>query len=94
MEIRIRNESEVKIFWKTDKIWQFLNENAQYKNIKSFLSKIISLKSFILLQSNTFTRRDYKGKNYVKNIRKTHVGSETGSGSESRYRSGPSQTEK
>ncbi len=39
MEIRIRNESEVKIFWKTDKIWQFLNENAQFKNIKSFLSK-------------------------------------------------------
>ncbi len=64
------------------------------KILNPFCQKIISLKSSILLQSNTLTRRDYKGNNYVKNIRKTHVGSETGSGSESRYRSGPSQTEK
>ncbi len=64
------------------------------KIINPFCQKIIYLKSLILLQSNTLTRQDYKGNNYVKNIRKTHVGSETGSGSESRYRFGPSQTEK
>jgi len=44
------------------------------KILNPFCQKIISLKSFILLQSNTLTRQDYKGNNYVKNIRKTHVG--------------------
>ncbi len=30
---RIRNEFEVKQLWKTDNIWQFLDKNAQLKNI-------------------------------------------------------------
>jgi hypothetical protein len=34
------------------------------------------------------TRQDYKGKIYVKNIRKKHVGSETGSGSETNWKVG------
>ncbi len=30
-------EFEVKLLWKTDKIWQFLSRNAQIKNINPFL---------------------------------------------------------
>ncbi len=49
-----------KLLWKSGKTWQFLIKNAQFKNINSFLSKKIPLK----------TRQEYKGKIYVKNIGK------------------------
>jgi hypothetical protein len=39
-ELRILNEFEVKLLWKTGKILQFLHKNAQFKHINSFLSKI------------------------------------------------------
>ncbi len=37
----------ITLHWKTDKLWQFLNENAQFKNKNSFLSKIFSEKAYI-----------------------------------------------
>ncbi len=76
-QLRIRNEFEVKLPRKTDKIWQFLNKNAQFKNITkiknthSFLSKNFFLESlYLVIICNHQTRREYKGKIYVKNIRK------------------------
>jgi len=33
------DEFEIILHWKTDKIWQFLNENAQFKNKISFYQK-------------------------------------------------------
>ncbi len=41
----------------------------------------IPLKSLYLVIMSNLTTQEYKGKIYVKNIRKNHVGSETGSGS-------------
>jgi hypothetical protein len=40
------------------------------------------------MQSNTHTKREYKGKIYVKNIEKIHLGTETGSGSETNWKVG------
>ncbi len=37
---RIRNEFWVRLLWKTDKIWQFLNKNTQFKNL------ILSVKKY------------------------------------------------
>jgi hypothetical protein len=55
-QLRIRNEFELIFIWKTSKICQFLNKNAQFKKINSFLSKKygISLKAYIL-QPNKHT---------------------------------------
>ncbi len=39
-EGRIQNEFEVKLLWKTGKIGQFFNKNAQFKNIILFCQKI------------------------------------------------------
>jgi hypothetical protein len=72
-QLRIRNEFEIKLLLKTDKIRQFLNKNAQFKDINSFLSTKISLET---LQPNTLTRRENNGKIYV-NLIKDHVGFET-----------------
>ncbi len=71
-QLCIQNEFEVKPFWKIDKIWPFLNKNDQLKNINSFLKKKFpkKLKSRYSIQLDTFTRREHKGKIYVKNIRK------------------------
>ncbi len=70
----IRIYYEVKLFWKTFKIWQFLNKNAQLKNINAFVVKNMSKKIMPVsrhnMQPNTLTRKEYKGKLYVKNIRK------------------------
>ncbi len=64
-QLQIRKEFEVKLLWKTGKIGQYLNKNAQFKSIDSFLSKNSPLKSL-----NTLSMQEYKGKIYVKNIRK------------------------
>ncbi len=55
--------------WKTDKI-DIFSTKCSIK--KSFLLKHNSLKnpSWYIMQPNTVTRREYKGKIYVKNIRK------------------------
>ncbi len=86
-QLQIRNEFEVKIIWKTDKIWPFPNKNVQFKNTnfpfyKKFPKKLIFCHN---MQPDTLSSREYTGKIYVKNIRKIHVGSEAnwkiGSGS-------------
>ncbi len=38
-QLRIWNEFEVKLLWKSGKIWLFLNKNAKLKNTNSLLSK-------------------------------------------------------
>ncbi len=48
-QLRIRNEFELKLLWKTDKIWQYFNKNAQFENVNSFLSKQNYLKSIYLV---------------------------------------------
>ncbi len=58
--IRIRNEFEVKLLWKTGIIRKFLNKNAQFKHINSFLSKKYSPKKLMSRhneQPNTITIR-------------------------------------
>ncbi len=51
------------------------------KTVKFHFIKKNSLKTYRMscrnIQTNTFTRQDYEGKIYVKNIWKIHVGSET-----------------
>ncbi len=66
-QLRIQNEFEVKLLWKTGKIWQFLNKNDQLQNINSFLSKKIFPKKLISRHNNTVTKQEPKGKIYVKN---------------------------
>jgi hypothetical protein len=80
-------EFEVKLLGKTGKFEYFSTKNAHFKNINSFLSKKYSLKSLSVSHHNNLTtlaRQEYKGKIYVKHIRKNliYIGSETGSGSE------------
>jgi hypothetical protein len=73
LRIRVRNEFEVKLLWKTGKIWEFLNINARLKNMNSFLSKKYSPEKLISHhneQPNTLTRQENKDKIYVKNTRK------------------------
>ncbi len=64
-QLQLWNDFEVKLLGKTGKIWQFLNRDAQLKNIFLFVKKIFPLKA-----SSTFTRQEYKGKIFVKNITK------------------------
>ncbi len=61
-----------------------LNNNAVFKNINSLSEKFPKkLKSHQIMQPNTLIRREYKVKIYNKK-EKIHVGSETGSGSETK----------
>ncbi len=62
---RIRNEFKVKLLWKTDKIWQFFNKNAPFKNSCRIRNRIRirnQLKSRIRIRTR---------------IRKNHSGSPT-----------------
>jgi hypothetical protein len=57
----------------------YLNKHAQFKNIKSFLSKKISLiGSLLVIICNLTHLQDGNTKvKFMLNIRKVHVGSET-----------------
>ncbi len=56
-QLRIWNEFEIKVLWKADKSWQFLNKNAQIKNINSFflIPFTVQIISPHKLQPNTLT---------------------------------------
>jgi hypothetical protein len=75
------NEFDTKLLCK---IWQFLNKNAQYKNVNNFLSTKNSLKAYTFM-FNLTNLHDENGNTNVKFmsriLEKIHVGSETGSGS-------------
>ncbi len=73
-QLRIRNEFERIFIWKTGKMWQFLNKNAQLKKKQFLFVKEIRYSPKKLIsrhneQPNTLTRQEYKGKIYVKKIR-------------------------
>jgi hypothetical protein len=52
-QLRIRKEFEVKLLWKTDHIWRFLNKNAQFINKNSFLSKKYSRTKLVIMHNLT-----------------------------------------
>ncbi len=92
-QLRIRNEFEVKLLWKTDKICQFLKKNAQFKK-NSFFSWKISLKSlYFVIMCNLAHLQDgiTKVKFVLRILYKIPVGS--GYGSETNWYGG-SRSEK
>ncbi len=61
------------VLWETDIIWQFLNKNAQFEKIYFYQKKIPNLYLVIICNRETLARLEYKGKLYVKNIRKCRI---------------------
>ncbi len=80
-QLQLPNVFEVKLFWKTGKIWQFLNKNAQLKTINSFLSKKYSPESlnFVIMSNLTHLQ----GRNTKANLCQEHY---AGSGSETNWK--------
>ncbi len=79
VQLRNRNKIEVKLFWNTHKIWQFLNKNARFKNIISFFF-MKSLHLVIVGNLKHLQDGNTKLKSMLKILEKNHVGSGTGSG--------------
>jgi hypothetical protein len=85
--LRIRKKFEVKLLLKTDKILEFFNKNAQYKNFNFFSSKKVYILSFSTWDTHK-TAGNTKVKSMLRILEKIHVGSETASGSETNRKVG------
>ncbi len=70
-QLRIRNEFEVKLLWKTDKIWQFIKKYSILKC--KFIFNLKTSPKKVACRHNTLTRREVDGKIYVKNIREKKI---------------------
>ncbi len=72
-QLRILNEFEVKLLWKTGKIWQFFHNNAQFKNINSFLSENIPLISLYRVIMSNITHLQGRNTKWIRNQLKSRI---------------------
>ncbi len=67
-QLRIRNEFEVKLLWKTDNIWQFLNKTAQFKNTNPYFKKVPKNKKLISLHNTIYKHIQLSYKTVFTNV--------------------------